>query len=78
MTDILINLNLRHDPGQREKRTGYGSGKQVHNYLYILEKHQKRESVLNIGAAGHIIKEEVNGLRDLNRWVAVKGRLWKR
>lgn len=25
--DILVNSNIRHDPGQREKRKGYGSGR---------------------------------------------------
>lgn len=76
--DILINSNLGHDPGLREERTCFGSGRANRIViLYRFVKPQKRERLLCIGASGHIPMEEVKGLEDVNR-VAGKGGFWKR
>lgn len=78
--DILVNSNIRHNPGQREKkgRLGTWEGKQDADSIHRFKKQQEKESPLSIGAAGQVTQEEVEGLGGLNRWVAVRGGFWKR
>lgn len=69
---------LKPQIGSRAKGEKNRFGSERGNKIIQITQAEKRESPLSVREIGHAIMEEVKGFGDLNGWVAVKGRFWKK